>query len=532
MPRILLPTLALLAAGLSRPAAAEVVRLAVVLGNNEGDAQSVPLLFAEEDARRVGAVLTRLGGIKSDQQILLLGAGRNRLLRAMAEVREQVAAATARGDETVVVFFYSGHADNERLQLGRSWVTWAELRDLLARTGADVRVAFVDACQSGALTRLKGIKREPGFLLDLRERTEAKGQVVITSSSADEASQESEEIAGSYFTWALVNALTGSADDDTDGQVTLTEVWDYVQGETAFRTAHTRAGAQHPTYAWALTGTGDVVLSDLGASKATLAFPSGLSGRFAVFDLDRRAFVAEVSLQGEARPLSLPAGRYLVQQRHPTHLEVAELRLEAGATRALALDAFAAVQYEDDVAKGTVEQTVRRARRPEVHLTGQLLSRSYSDETVSQDYLPATGAAGLEARLVWRSGTYGSVDANWGRARAGVAVPGLPYAVDTVIDSSTIGLGLGRGTRPGRLWDLAAGARLAAVATQREFTDATLPTQGLFTVAPGVAGRVGLRPGPVRLAAELRLHYLPYRIDDIDRGVAFTEFTLSLGARL
>ena len=527
----LLSLVAGLGLGFVRPAAAEVVRFSVSVANNHGDETSVPLLFAEEDARRIDGVFQRLGGVPDTNRTLLLGASRNRLLRALATLREQVAAAQQRGSETLVVFYYSGHADEERLQLGRTWVTWKELRDLLERSGADVRLAFVDACKSGALTNLKGVEREAGFLLDLRERTEATGQVLVTSSAADEASQESEEIAGSYFTWALLNALTGSADSNDDGQVTLSETWDYVQDETAFRTASTRAGTQHPTYSWDLTGTGEVVVTDLAGQKASLAFPPGLHGRFALFDLDRRAFAAEVSVRDDGQRLSLPAGRYLVQQRQPTHLEVAEVSLAPGTSTTLEIDGFASVEYEDDVAKGSIEQTVRRARRPEMQASVSAVGRAYLQDTVQTDYLPATGALGLEARLVWRSGVYGSADANWGRASTAISAAGLPYTVPTVVSSGTVGLGAGRGTRPDRLLDLGGGVRLALVVTERSFADAALPSQGFLTVAPGASGRLGLRPGPLRIAAEARLHYLPYRIDTREQGVAFTELLLSLGTR-
>lgn len=517
--------------GLSRPAAAEVVRFSLSVANNHGGTASAPLLFAEEDARRVDAVLDRLGGVPSANRHLVLDASRNRLLRAFANLHERVQAAEARGAETLVLFYYSGHADDARLQLGRTWITWQELRDLLERSGADVRLAFVDACKSGALTRLKGVQREQGFLIDLRERSQATGQVMVTSSAADEASQESEEIAGSYFTWAFLNALTGSADTNHDGRVTLTETWDYVHDETAFRTSSTRAGTQHPTYSWDLTGTGDVVLTDLGGDKASLQFPAGLRGRFALFDLDRRAFAAEVSVVDKAHRLSLPAGRYLVQQRHPTHLAVAEVSLAPGTSETLRIDGFASIEYEDDVAKGSIEQTVRRARRPDLELSVSALGRAYLQDTVQADYLPATGAMGLEARLVWRTGSYGSLDGNWGRTTTTVSAPGLPYAVPAAVSSGTFGLSAGHGTRPDRLLDIGGGVRLATVITQRSFADEVLPNQGLLTVAPGLAGRVGLRPGPVRLAVDTRLHYLPYRIDTRERGVAFTELLFSLGTR-
>jgi uncharacterized caspase-like protein len=57
---------------------------------------------------------------------------------------------------------------------------------------------------------------------------DASGEVVITSSSADELSQESDEVGGSYFTHYLLSGLRGAADTSGDGEVTLDEAYRYV----------------------------------------------------------------------------------------------------------------------------------------------------------------------------------------------------------------------------------------------------------------------------------------------------------------
>ena len=75
------------------------------------------------------------------------------------------------------------------------------------------------------------------------------------------------------------------------------------------------------------------------------------------------------------------------------------------------------------------------------------------------------------------------------------------------------------------------GARLSAIHVQRRFDGASLGPQSLLTVTPGLTGRLGLRPGPVTVEAELRGHYLPYRIDERDQGVAFAELLLTTGLR-
>ena len=67
--------------------------------------------------------------------------------------------------------------------------------------------------------------------------------------------------------------MRGDADRDHDGRVTLDEAYAYAYGRTVAATAATRAGAQHPTYAFDLKGAGDVVLTQPGDAFVVVEFP-------------------------------------------------------------------------------------------------------------------------------------------------------------------------------------------------------------------------------------------------------------------
>src|SRR5690606_19692291 len=122
------------------------------------------------------------------------------------------------------VFYYSGHADAGELRLGASRYPMARLRERLAASPAAVRIALLDACRSGAITRTKGARRVPAFAVDTGPRA-ARGLVILTSSAKDEDSQESDRIGGSFFTHALVSGMLGEADASGDGRVTLAEAY-------------------------------------------------------------------------------------------------------------------------------------------------------------------------------------------------------------------------------------------------------------------------------------------------------------------
>ncbi len=515
---------------LASTALAEVRRWAVVVGNNEGFTGTRSLYFAEHDAKKMKSILTSLGDVTEADTRLLLGRNRAELLTTLGGLKQPITDAKLRGDETVLYFYYSGHADAQQLQLGRTWLTYAELEEVLERSGADVRVAFVDACQSGALTRTKGGTMAPSFVLEVNESLTYRGSVFLTSSSGDEASQESNEIGGSYFTHFLASALSGAADGDRDGRVTLAEAYQYVYHETLYRTAATRGGPQHPTQENTLSGTGELVITELDRSGATLVFPGDQAGSFAVFDVDRRMFVAEVDIRDVDRKLSLRPGRYLVQRRYPTHLAVADVSLSRGADVRLSPAMFQASEYEDDVAKGSVEKLIREGNLPTLSVRTLLGGRGFGEDTVKQQYFPDTPIAGGEARFHWRDGRWASVDVLVGSGVSELVFAELPYSIPVRLDTVTFGAGVGYATAQAP-FRVGAGIHLQGIHLTRSFPASDSDAQRLFTIAPGLSFWGGWYPRRFELELGLRTHYLPYVVDGRDTGMNYGELVLGLGYR-
>src|SRR5690606_18826019 len=126
----------------------------------------------------------------------------------------------------------------------------------------------------------------PAFLLD--DATDVRGHAFLTSSAADEASQEADRLGGSYFTHALVTGLRGGGDVDADGRVTLNEAYRFAYEETLARTTSSRYGAQHAGFDIHLSGSGDLIMTDLRDGSASLVVEAGVEGRLFVRDLDGR----------------------------------------------------------------------------------------------------------------------------------------------------------------------------------------------------------------------------------------------------
>lgn len=350
MKSITLLTIALSLVSLRAQADPPLRRFALLAGANDGGAERVKLRYAVTDAHALGDVLGQLGGVAPEDRLLVTEPDPAALEAAFAEMSQRLTAARAHGDRVELLFYYSGHSDDQGLLLGGQRVGYSDLRRQVDALAADVRIAIVDACASGALTRTKGGKRRPPFLMD--SAVKVRGYAILTSASADESAQESDRVGGSFFTHALLTGLRGAADATGDGRVTLNEAYQFAYHETLARTEQTRLGAQHPNYDLNLSGQGDVVLTDVRSTGAGLILDEALNGRLYIRDPQGK-LVAELN-KPAGRPIELgfAPGTYRITLDQGGALSRAEVALAEGQHTPLARGAFEHVEGEVAVARG------------------------------------------------------------------------------------------------------------------------------------------------------------------------------------
>jgi len=288
------------------------VRFALVVGNNVGDAPERSLQYAEEEVSRLATVLQAQGGFTHVQ--LVQGRDRATLEGELRNMRTRIEAAAAQGRRTMFMFYYSGHGTKDGLELGDTMLPMRDLRQYMESLPADVRLAFVDACQSGALTGVKGGRRAPAYEIKLADPGAVNGLAIMTSSTANELSQESDELRGSFFSHNIMAGLRGLADSSGDGQISLSELYDYTFKRTLAFTAASLVGSQHPTRDIRLTGAGDVILARTRPGDARLVFPKERSATYSV--INNGQVTAEVNTSPrDSFYLSVPAGQYRVVRR-------------------------------------------------------------------------------------------------------------------------------------------------------------------------------------------------------------------------
>ncbi|MEW6515499.1 MAG: caspase family protein [candidate division FCPU426 bacterium] len=335
-----------LAAAVPAPAAPQdsMRRFALVVGADDGGPERGRLQYAESDARLMTRLLQKLGGVFPIDCVFLLQPDRERLLGGFRDLQEKIRRARETAKRIELVFYYSGHSDEEAVLLGQDRLSYQEIKRSLDRVPADVRIAILDSCSSGAFTRLKGGQMRPPFLLD--EANDMKGSAYLTSSASDEASQESDKLQSSFFTHFLTSGLRGAADTSQDGRVSLHEAYQYAYHETLNKTEKTLGGPQHPNYNIQMTGTGDVVMTDIRNSSAILTFDQDLYGRFLIRDQNERIVLEMRKPEGRSLQIGLEEGVYQVSNERDQRLFETRVELTLGQELVLNAAAFGEVARE------------------------------------------------------------------------------------------------------------------------------------------------------------------------------------------
>jgi uncharacterized caspase-like protein len=218
-------------------------RLALIIGTSRyRDAKLSQLRSPGSDARHLDKVLAdeRIGGFETT---VLINPTRNTLARRIVQFYREaalddliVAHIGCHGvkDEDGRLYFAASDTDLEYLEA--TAVSAEFVNRQMEQSRCQRKVLFLDCCYSGAFAA--GLTPRGSEDVDLRERFNGRGQVVMTASSAIEYAFERDQVtrkrAASVFTSALISGLAdGSADRDRDGWISADELYEHISETVA-----------------------------------------------------------------------------------------------------------------------------------------------------------------------------------------------------------------------------------------------------------------------------------------------------------
>jgi len=501
-------------------------RFAVIVGNDHGGDGTRPLRYAEDDARRMFDILVRLGGVLPEDAQLLLGRHADDLWAALDRVERRGISAQAGGEQVALLVYFSGHAKDGALRMGDSGVPLEKLKAKLAQSKLQVRVAVLDACRSGSITRTKGARLAPAFEVDDGTKQGAEGLVILTSSSGDEDSQESDALQGSFFSHYLDSALLGSADSSGDGRVTLSEAYAYAYAHTVAQTAESAGGVQHPTYAYELAGNGDLVMTDVAVRREGLLVPAAApDGTYLIVD-DQGAIAAEVDKRtAAARRIALAPGDYVVTRRLADHLRLGSLRVRSGELAVLSDAALRDAPFSDDPVKGSLEVKEKLSTHAVVGAGVGGVAFLGSEPGLFVPSVVLDLRLDLEHLLSNRWGMGLSIDLGQSSGALVLDGQGRPFHFGEVAASVDAVCALA----PDSSWQPYLAGRGTWLLLTRTFDEPRLPKQFYSTFAPGLV--VGFRRqlgAHFQIGAEASGSYLLYTLAKSPESMAYVQLSVRI----
>lgn len=190
---------------------------------------------------------------------------RNNILTAFQSTANQTE------PDDLLLFYYSGHGDLTAQQsylvardgyavsLADTAVSLKRIEEIMREAKARAKIIILDACHSGANIGSKGPKKMSEEFIQ-QVFAQAEGMAVLSSCKQGELSYEWEKQGQSVFTHYLLEALTGKADLDEKGFVTVQDVNRHLTNAVKPWSAQYNV-SQTPTLQY--TVSGDIILADL-----------------------------------------------------------------------------------------------------------------------------------------------------------------------------------------------------------------------------------------------------------------------------
>ena len=244
------------------PASAEANLYLVVIGINQYKNQKYNLNYATADATAFKAMMERSSvGLYAKINAIYLGDAQATKAGIAAEMDRIKALAQPRD---VFIFYFAGHGvmnDRKEFYLVPSDVTQLYgADDVLAQKGvsailmqqyskeikAQKQLFILDACQSaGALENVvaaRGAAEEKA----IAQLARATGTHWLTASGSEQFASEFKQLGHGTFTYVLLEAMTGKADQVNDHKITVKELDAYLQELVPELTAKYRGTPQYP----------------------------------------------------------------------------------------------------------------------------------------------------------------------------------------------------------------------------------------------------------------------------------------------
>jgi hypothetical protein len=205
------------------------------------------LNFCDDDANKIYEFLkSPQGGAVPDNQISILIDNQATKASILTSMETLFSEATERD---LVIFFFSGHGSEQGTfcpydQNRGTTLSYDEISSTLLNCKAKHKLCIADACYSGGLNPEMfkfGLKSSTDIYYEAL-KSSIGGTALMLSSRNTEKSQERPELEQGAFSYYYIEGLKGYADENKNGIVSISELYEYVRKNVKSKTN----GKQNP----------------------------------------------------------------------------------------------------------------------------------------------------------------------------------------------------------------------------------------------------------------------------------------------
>jgi hypothetical protein len=269
------------------------------------------LQFAEEDARKFALAMKTVGMVPNLKISTVINPSVQEFRQTLSLLaKDDFSATTKAQGKSKLVFFFSGHSDENGLHFNDGMIPKDELHTILSRAKHETKIAILDSCFSGALVA-KGVKKSESFDVPMLDVDEPSGSIYLTSSSSSQFAYESDALRGSVFSHHLLAGIYGDGDLNKDGIVTIDELYQYVYKNTkwhALTLPHKKT--QDPEISSKLRGQGAVVLSYPVELDSIISVDEDISGVMSIAAETGYQIFSIQKVKGQVKQVKMPPGKY------------------------------------------------------------------------------------------------------------------------------------------------------------------------------------------------------------------------------
>ena len=119
-----------------------IKRFALIVANNYGGTGMKPLKYTGNDAKSISQLITQIGGVKVENTHLLLNPNITGFEAGFNHLEQLIRNSVTGKGRIEVIFYFSGHSDNENLLLYEKKYSYKKLQEKIESLPVDVRIVI------------------------------------------------------------------------------------------------------------------------------------------------------------------------------------------------------------------------------------------------------------------------------------------------------------------------------------------------------------------------------------------------------